>query len=125
MIAVGNLSGRVSTEVDARLSFDTEGTIAKVKELAALYEEIGVNWGERVLFKVGCLQNAGEGGGGCTVRVVWAVCSPYPTSREYCDFSALESLFHILTRSRSLNPRSLVPDCVDVGGYQGGGSARG
>ena len=63
MIAVGNLSGRVSTEVDARLSFDTEGTIAKVKELAALYEEIGVNWGERVLFKVGCLQNAGEGGG--------------------------------------------------------------
>jgi len=46
------IPGRVSTEVDARLSFDTEGTIAKVKELAALYEEIGVNWGERVLFKI-------------------------------------------------------------------------
>ena len=30
--------GRVSTEVDARLSFDTEGTLAKARELIALYE---------------------------------------------------------------------------------------
>src|SRR5690606_22190617 len=34
--------GRVSTEVDARLSFDTEGTIAKARSLIARYEEAGV-----------------------------------------------------------------------------------
>jgi transaldolase len=32
------IPGRVSTEVDARLSFDTEATIAKGRELIALYE---------------------------------------------------------------------------------------
>jgi transaldolase len=43
--------GRVSTEVDARLSFDTEGTIAKGKQLIALYEENGVER-DRILIKV-------------------------------------------------------------------------
>ena len=33
--------GRVSTEVDARLSFDTEGTIAKARKLIGLYEKAG------------------------------------------------------------------------------------
>ena len=44
--------GRVSTEVDARLSFDTAGTIAKARELIALYERAGVHR-ERILIKVG------------------------------------------------------------------------
>jgi transaldolase len=44
--------GRVSTEVDARLSFDTAGTIAKARELIALYERAGINR-ERILIKVG------------------------------------------------------------------------
>lgn len=43
--------GRVSTEVDARLSFDTSGTIKKAKELIALYESTGVSR-ERVLIKL-------------------------------------------------------------------------
>ena len=43
--------GRVSTEVDARLSFDKEGTIAKARELIALYEEAGIAK-ERILIKV-------------------------------------------------------------------------
>jgi len=43
--------GRVSTEVDARLSFDTEGTIAKGKEIIALYEANGASR-DRVLIKV-------------------------------------------------------------------------
>ena len=43
--------GRVSTEVDARLSFDKEGTIAKARELIALYEEAGIAR-ERILIKV-------------------------------------------------------------------------
>ncbi|MFC4995422.1 transaldolase [Rubritalea tangerina] len=43
--------GRVSTEVDARLSFDTEGTIAKAKELIAAYEAEGIKR-DRVLIKI-------------------------------------------------------------------------
>ncbi len=43
--------GRVSTEVDARLSFDTAGTIAKAKEIIALYEANGVSK-ERILIKI-------------------------------------------------------------------------
>ena len=44
--------GRVSTEVDARLSFDTAGTIAKARELIGLYEAAGIGR-ERILIKVG------------------------------------------------------------------------
>ena len=43
--------GRVSTEVDARLSFDSAATIAKAKELIALYEAQGIDR-SRVLIKL-------------------------------------------------------------------------
>ena len=43
--------GRVSTEIDAALSFDTEATVAKGRELIALYEQAGVSR-ERVLIKI-------------------------------------------------------------------------
>lgn len=43
--------GRVSTEVDARFSFDTEGSIRKARELIALYKESGVDR-ERILIKL-------------------------------------------------------------------------
>jgi transaldolase len=43
--------GRVSTEVDARLSFDREASIAKAREIVALYEKNGVPR-ERVLIKL-------------------------------------------------------------------------
>ena len=46
-----SLPGRVSTEVDAGLSFDTEGTLAKAHRLIALYEEAGVSR-DRVLIKI-------------------------------------------------------------------------
>ncbi len=45
------IPGRVSTETDARLSFDTDGTIAKAHHLIALYEAAGVRR-ERVLIKI-------------------------------------------------------------------------
>jgi transaldolase len=45
------IPGRVSTETDARLSFDTEGTIAKARRLIALYEAAGIQR-ERVLIKI-------------------------------------------------------------------------
>lgn len=43
--------GRVSTEVDARLSFDREGSIERAKEYIALYEEKGIDR-SRVLIKL-------------------------------------------------------------------------
>src|SRR5437588_10220938 len=46
-----HVAGRVSTEVDARLSFDLEGSIARAKRLIALYEKHGVSR-ERVLIKL-------------------------------------------------------------------------
>lgn len=45
------IPGRVSSEVDARLSFDTEGTVRKAHEIMALYEEAGIPR-ERVLIKI-------------------------------------------------------------------------
>ncbi len=45
------IPGRVSTEIDARLSFDTEGSVAKGRELIALYEAAGIAR-ERVLIKM-------------------------------------------------------------------------
>src|SRR3954471_3178333 len=43
--------GRVSTEVDAGLSFDTEKTLAKARRLIGMYEKAGVSR-DRVLVKV-------------------------------------------------------------------------
>lgn len=43
--------GRVSTEVDARLSFDIEGSVQKARQIIALYEEAGIDR-KRVLIKL-------------------------------------------------------------------------
>ena len=43
--------GRVSTEVDARLSYDTEGSIAKARSLIKLYNDAGIS-NERILIKL-------------------------------------------------------------------------
>lgn len=56
LIAFGNeilkiVPGRVSTETDARLSFDTEGTVEKARELISIYEKSGTSR-ERVLIKI-------------------------------------------------------------------------
>lgn len=45
------IPGRVSTEVDARLSFDTAATVAKAKKLIELYQARGIDR-ERVLIKI-------------------------------------------------------------------------
>lgn len=45
------VEGRVSTEVDARLSFDKEAQVSKALKLIKLYEELGVDK-ERVLIKL-------------------------------------------------------------------------
>jgi transaldolase len=43
--------GRVSTEVDARLSYDTEASIAKARDLIAMYAKAGIGK-ERILIKL-------------------------------------------------------------------------
>ena len=48
---LGIVPGRVSTEADARLSFDTAGTVAKAKRLIELYEADDIGR-ERVLIKI-------------------------------------------------------------------------
>jgi transaldolase len=45
------IPGRVSTEVDARLSFDTEATIKKAHRLISLYESDGIDR-QRILIKI-------------------------------------------------------------------------
>ncbi|GLK91146.1 transaldolase [Pseudomonas turukhanskensis] len=55
-VAVGQgilkvIPGRISTEVDARLSFDTDATLARAYRLVELYEKAGVGR-ERILIKI-------------------------------------------------------------------------
>ena len=45
------IPGRISTEVDARLSFDTQATVAKARELMALYDQQGIT-SDRILIKI-------------------------------------------------------------------------
>ena len=45
------ISGRVSTEVDARLSFDTEATVRKARKLINHYKSFGIDK-ERILIKI-------------------------------------------------------------------------
>jgi transaldolase len=45
------IPGRVSTELDARLSFDTNATVEKAKKIISLYESVGISR-ERILVKI-------------------------------------------------------------------------
>lgn len=46
------IPGRVSTEVDARLSFDTDATVARARQITAFYQAQGVDTRQRVLIKI-------------------------------------------------------------------------
>ncbi|MGR8929458.1 MAG: transaldolase [Gammaproteobacteria bacterium] len=46
------IEGRVSTEVDARLSYDTEATIAKARDITAQYKAAGIDTEKRILIKI-------------------------------------------------------------------------
>jgi transaldolase len=45
------IEGRVSTEVDARLSFDTEKTLERARRIISLYEDVGIDR-SRILIKI-------------------------------------------------------------------------
>jgi transaldolase len=55
-VAVGQeilkvIPGRISTEVDARLSFDTQATLRRAERIIGLYDQVGIGR-ERVLIKI-------------------------------------------------------------------------
>lgn len=75
-----HVPGRVSTEVDARLSFDTAGTIERARRIMALYAAQGVER-ERVLIKIAAtwegIQAAAQlerEGIRCNLTLVFALC---------------------------------------------------
>jgi transaldolase len=49
---LAQIPGRVSTEVDARLSFDKEATVARARRIVAFYKSQGVDTDKRVLIKI-------------------------------------------------------------------------
>ena len=51
--------GRVSTEVDARLSFDVDATVAKARHLIGMYKEAGIDR-ERILIKIAATWEGAE-----------------------------------------------------------------
>ena len=74
------IPGRVSTEVDARLSFDTAATVARARRIMALYEAQGIPR-ERVLIKIAStwegIQAAAElqrEGIHCNLTLLFAFC---------------------------------------------------
>lgn len=75
-----HVPGRVSTEVDARLSFDTSATVARARRIMALYEAQGIGR-ERVLIKIAStwegIQAAAElerEGIHCNLTLLFAFC---------------------------------------------------
>jgi len=48
---LGIIPGRISTEVDARLSFDSDASMARARKLIGMYEEAGIGR-ERILIKI-------------------------------------------------------------------------
>ena len=78
-----HVPGRVSTEVDAGLSFDREGTLAKAKKLMSLYEQAGVGR-DRVLIRS---TNTMTGWHGVRTSFHWDAPSPVEVSSwpsHYC-----------------------------------------
>ncbi|OEF27538.1 transaldolase [Vibrio rumoiensis] len=45
------IPGRISTEVDARLSYDTEGSVSKARQLIKMYNDAGIT-NDRILIKL-------------------------------------------------------------------------
>ena len=84
--------GRVSTEVDARLSFDTEATMAKARKLIGLYHDAGIGR-DRVLIKIA---STWEG-----------ICAAEQLEREgiHCNLTLLFG-FHPLWAASSIGTRN-------------------
>ena len=77
------IPGRVSTEVDARLSFDTQATINRAHRLVAFYEDAGISK-DRLLIKI-----ASTWEGICAAKVLEAEGINCNLTLLFCDVQAV------------------------------------
>mgnify|MGYP003192830492 CR=1 FL=1 len=63
--------GRISTEVDARLSYDTEASIAKAKRLIKLYNDAGIS-NDRILIKLASTEQLEKEGINCNLTLLFS-----------------------------------------------------
>ena len=75
----GQIPGRVSTEVDASLSYDTEATYAEAHKILAIYDEMGIQ-PNRVLIKIAATwqgiqaaKKLEEQGVGCNLTLIFGL----------------------------------------------------
>jgi transaldolase len=115
--AAGLVPGRVSTEVDADLSFDTDATIAKARAIVDAYAEHGVPR-ERILVKIAATWEGTRAcavlqreGGPMTVRTTAAAAAAGAASRTHRHGSPVAARWH--------HPRS-APDDASSGRRQCG-----
>ena len=73
--------GRVSTEVDARYSYDTQKTIEKARQIIGMYQEMGIEK-ERVLVKV---KNP--------LNTLYDTHTPTTTPTDYYHINSIDSYF--------------------------------
>jgi transaldolase len=71
---LATIPGRVSTEVDARLSFDTSATVTRAERIIELYQAQGIHI-DRVLIKVAATWE------GIKAAASWSARASTPTSR--------------------------------------------
>eukprot|EP01025_Chloroclados_australasicus_P027066 TRINITY_DN2686_c2_g1_i1.p1 TRINITY_DN2686_c2_g1~~TRINITY_DN2686_c2_g1_i1.p1 ORF type:complete len:368 (-),score=43.40 TRINITY_DN2686_c2_g1_i1:349-1293(-) len=65
------IPGRVSTEVDARLSYDTDATIQRARNIVRLYQKKGIDTSQRVYIKIA---STWEGAKACEILEKEGVC---------------------------------------------------
>ena len=85
------IPGRVSTEVDARHSFDTQATLAQARKLVALYEQVGIGR-ERLLIKIAstwegirAAEQLEREGVNCNLTLLFSFAQAVPAPRPACS----------------------------------------
>lgn len=82
--------GRISTEVDARLSFDTQATMDKARKLIDLYSQAGVGK-DRILIKIAstwegirAAEQLEKEGINCNLTLLFSFAQAEPVPRQEC-----------------------------------------
>eukprot|EP00164_Ancoracysta_twista_P001472 GFYU01001920.1.p1 GENE.GFYU01001920.1~~GFYU01001920.1.p1 ORF type:complete len:362 (-),score=155.84 GFYU01001920.1:95-1138(-) len=114
------IPGRVSTEVDARLSFDAAGSVKKGRELIAMYKDMGIEK-ERVLIKlastwegfVACKELEAEGIH-CNLTLMFSLAQAIAAA-EADAFLISPFVGRILDWFKKAEGKSSYPDAEDPG----------
>ncbi len=110
-----HVPGRVSTEVDARLSFDTAATVARARRIMALYEAQGIGR-DRVLIKIAStwegIQAAAElerEGIHCNLTLLFAFCQAVA-----CGQAGVQLISPFVGRIYDWYKKSAGANCVEA-----------